>query len=72
MLGWTIVSIGIYAVIIYVEIHNTWVSGSAGALTLPDLDPTLLVLMGISQSGYLGAKYVTYNPPRTTQKTLPP
>jgi len=67
MLGWTIVSIGIYAVIIYVEVHKTWVSGSAAGLTLPDLDPTLLVLMGVSQSGYLGAKYVTYNGPQKSR-----
>lgn len=73
MLGWTIISIGIYAVIIFVEVHHVWISGSAAALSLPDLDPTLLVLMGISQSGYLGAKYVTYHAPqkpKTAQTTL--
>lgn len=63
MLGWTVISIGIYVLIIFVEVQHAWISGSVGALTLPDLDPTLLLLMGISQSGYLGAKYVTYNAP---------
>ena len=64
MLGWTVISIGIYVVIIFLEVYHVWIGGAAGALTLPDLDPTLLVLMGISQSGYLGAKYVTYNAPK--------
>lgn len=59
MLGWTVISIGIYVAIVWVEIYNVWIGGSPGSLSLPDLDPTLLVLMGISQSGYLGAKYVS-------------
>ena len=29
------------------------------SLTLPDIDPTLVILMGLSQGGYLGGKIVT-------------
>ena len=28
-------------------------------LTLPDIDPTLVILMGLSQGGYLGGKIIT-------------
>jgi len=72
MLGWTVVSIGIYVGIVFVEVHGAWVSGSAGSLASHHLDPTLLVLMGMSQSGYLAAKYVTYNAPTNGGKKDPP
>lgn len=58
MLGWTIISVAFFMGLLLVKVHQVWVSGSASSLGLPDLDPTLVTLMGISQVGYVGAKYV--------------
>lgn len=46
---WTLISISMY---LYQVSHE---SGTAGSC-LPDLDPTLLVLQGISSAGYVGLK----------------
>jgi hypothetical protein len=39
------------------------------ALTLPDIDPTLVILMGLSQGGYLGGKIIT-TPEMKTEKVV--
>jgi len=59
MLGWTVVSVAFFLGLLFTRVHQVWVSGSASSLGLPDLDPTLLVLMGISQVGFVGAKYAS-------------
>jgi len=59
MFAWTVISIGIFLAILLHEVAPFWNHGAVGNLTLPDLDPTLLVLMGISHTGYVGSKYIS-------------
>jgi len=58
MVAFTVLAIAIYLV-------NLWRSTSPGHFTgaMPDIDSSLLVLMGISQGGYVGKKLVTYGSP---------
>jgi len=62
MLGWTIVSIGIYVFLVSSSAYQVLIHGSAGSLSIPELDPTLVALMGVSHACYLGSKYVTTSP----------
>lgn len=57
MLGWTVVSIGIYLTVLGNAVYHVWTHGSVASLSLPDIDTALLVLMGISHVGYVGSKY---------------
>jgi hypothetical protein len=58
MMGFTIIAIGIFLATVGHQIATG--DGSAG---LPNIDSSLLVLMGISQGGYLGKKLVTFGTP---------
>jgi hypothetical protein len=58
MMIWTLVAIVIYLFPVVDQI------GSGHAL--PDIDPTLMVLMGLGQGAYLGKKLVTTITPRLT------
>jgi hypothetical protein len=53
MFGWTWISIIIYLFILFSTVIST---EQLQNLTLPDIDPTLVVLMGLSQFAYLGIK----------------
>ena len=55
MFLWTIIGIGIYLQIIFDQIFTL---SAIDELFLPDISPTLLILMGLSQGAYLGAKFV--------------
>jgi len=58
MVGFTLVAVGIFlATLIHQLVHSPVVT------TLPNIDASLLVLMGISQGGYLGKKLVTFGSP---------
>jgi hypothetical protein len=57
MVGLTIITIGIFLAAVTHQIVSNQVTSS-----LPDIDATLVVLMGISQVGYLGKKLVTSGP----------
>lgn len=54
MFGWTLISVFIYMNLLYssvlTNLHDTQ------NLMLPDIDPNLVILMGISQGGYLAGK----------------
>ncbi len=52
MLVWTIVAAGIYLIKLIRSLNN-------GIYDMPDIDQTLLVLMGLSQGSYIGNKLVT-------------
>jgi hypothetical protein len=54
MFSWTLVSITIYLLLLYSTVVSKM--GDAQNLILPDIDGTLVVLMGLSQAGYLGGK----------------
>ena len=58
MIGFTIIAIGIYAVDV---LHQA--RGGHPTANLPNIDSSLLVLMGISQGGYLGKKLVSITTP---------
>jgi hypothetical protein len=51
MIGFTFVAVGIFVATLIHQLASTPVT-----TTLPDIDSSLLVLMGISQGGYLGSK----------------
>jgi IPT/TIG domain len=58
MTGFTLVAVGIFlATVIHQIVANPVVT------SLPNIDSSLLVLMGISQGGYLGKKLVTFGAP---------
>ncbi len=54
MIAFTLVAIGIYVATLSHQIASTPV-----ITKLPDIDKTLMVLMGLSQGGYLGKKLVS-------------
>jgi hypothetical protein len=58
MVGFTIIAIGIFLATV---IHQILVGDIKDSL--PNIDSSLLVLMGISQGGYLGKKLVTFGTP---------
>jgi hypothetical protein len=58
MVAFTFVAVGIFLYDVY---HSA--KGSHPHAKLPDIDSSLLVLMGISQGGYLGKKLVTTTTP---------
>ena len=58
LMAFTLIAIGIYlATLIHQVVSNPVIT------TLPNIDSSLLVLMGISQGGYIGKKLVTFNNP---------
>ena len=59
MLAWTLVAIGAFLVAVVVQV-------SAAKPQLPDIDASLMVLMGLGQGAYLGKKLVTTDVPRLT------
>ena len=67
MIGFTIIAIGIFlATVIHQIVTNDIAAG------LPDIDASLMVLMGISNGGYLGKKLVTFGTPGATGQVVPP
>jgi hypothetical protein len=58
MMGFTIIAIGIFLATVIHQVVNDAIS-----VGVPDIDSSLLVLMGISQGGYLGKKLVTFGTP---------
>ena len=58
MIGFTIVAIGIFLATV---IHQIAIGDIRDGL--PNIDSSLMVLMGISQGGYLGKKLVTFGTP---------
>jgi hypothetical protein len=58
IMGFTLIGLGIFLTTVVHEM----IINKVGA-GLPNIDSSLLVLMGISQGGYLGKKLVTFSPP---------
>jgi len=57
MLAWTVIAIAVYLFQLNYQIKNS----AASSLSLPDIDTTLMALMGLGQAGYLGKKIVSTN-----------
>jgi hypothetical protein len=58
MIAFTIIAIGIFLATVFHQIATGDIKDG-----LPNIDSSLLVLMGISQGGYLGKKLVTFGTP---------
>jgi hypothetical protein len=56
MFGWTWIGIGVYLFVFFSKTMES--SILVQNLILPDVDPTLVVLMGLSQTAFLGGKTV--------------
>jgi hypothetical protein len=54
MFAWTWISIGIYLSVLFSKVIET--SYRVHDLSVPDIDPTLVILMGLSQFAFLGLK----------------
>jgi hypothetical protein len=63
MLAWTVIAIGVYLTAVGFEIGS---KDPAKLAIFPDIDPALMVLMGLGQGAYLGKKLVTTSTPRLT------
>lgn len=57
MMGFTFIALGIFFIAVIHQILTNDITDG-----LPNIDSSLMVLMGISQGGYLGKKLVTSNP----------
>jgi hypothetical protein len=59
---WTLVSIGLYLVILFTLMFGLYLPGSPvpnlSKLSIPDVDPSLVTLMGLSHGAYVGTKYI--------------
>ena len=70
LLAWTLLAIGIYLGQVVTNVSTTLAATTASSLPpLPDIDPTLMVLMGLGQAAYLGKKLTTNDTPRLTSIT---
>jgi hypothetical protein len=56
MFGWTWIGIGVYLFVFFSKTIESMIL--VQNLILPDIDPTLVVLMGLSQTAFLGGKTV--------------
>jgi hypothetical protein len=63
--AWTCVAIVVY-LIQFARVFKTIPKHGAPGCDVPDIDTTLMVLMGLSQGAYLGKKLVTTDTPRIT------
>jgi len=58
MFFWTVVAIIIYLWVVWLTVSDPIVLAAVEGLALPNVDPSLPILMGLSQSGYVGGKAV--------------
>jgi hypothetical protein len=54
VMSWTLIAVGVYVITV-----TTALSSGSMANQLPDIDTNLLVLMGLSQAGYIAAKGIS-------------
>jgi hypothetical protein len=69
MLAWTVIAAGAYLITVGAQIgdihRRVWEhKPNTGVPGLPDIDASLMVLMGLAQGAYLGKKLVTTDTPR--------
>jgi len=73
MFLWTIIGISIF---LYTLFDQIWTLSTVEELFLPDVSPTLLILMGLSQTAYLGSKIARNNSqenkPASNSSDVPP
>jgi hypothetical protein len=66
MLAWTFIAVGVYLFGLFGAIQSGSVVQTDGSVALPDIDSTLMVLMGLGQAAYIGTKLTTANAPQVT------
>jgi hypothetical protein len=66
MFIWTFIGIIVYLCIFFGMLIKPGSLQDVQKLVMPDIDPTFLILMGISQGAYIGGKYIT---PQSTEIT---
>jgi len=66
LLSWTLIAVGIYLIQVGARLHQ----GTHSAMLLPDIDGSLMVLMGLGQGAYLGKKLTTTDTARITGISL--
>jgi len=65
MFLWTFLGVAIYAGYLIMAVWTN--AGNVYCLSLPDIDPTLVILMGLSQTGYIGGKLLITTSPVSVQ-----
>lgn len=60
IMAWTLIAVVTYLIRVIQEVH------AGSPLNIPDIDPALMVLMGLGHGAYLGKKLVTTSTPRIT------
>jgi hypothetical protein len=55
MFSWTIISVSIYCA----QLFNTFITVSPSNMTMPEVDPVMVMLMGLSQVAYVGGKWIS-------------
>ncbi len=70
---WTLLAIGIYLAIVVKQVSAVAAGSSVQGsnVGLPDIDASLMVLMGLAHGGYLGKKLVTATQPAPTSVSPP-
>jgi hypothetical protein len=56
MFLWTWIGIGLYLVLLFSTVTSPAIEANPQLIDLPDIDPTLVVLMGLSQGAFIGGK----------------
>jgi hypothetical protein len=73
MLGWTVLAVLVFVYNLFAQIHHINSTPATellqGSPQLVDIDPSLMVLMGLGQGAYVGKKLVTYGIPVITALT---
>jgi len=67
MFIWTWIAVVIYIGLFLAKLADPSTLQPITNLTLPDIDPTLVLLMGLSQSAYIGGKAVSQEAPVITE-----
>jgi hypothetical protein len=62
VLSWTFIAIAIYLI----QVESAISAATLDKLSLPDIDSSLIALMGLGQAAYLGKKLTTTDTPRIT------
>jgi hypothetical protein len=55
MFSWTVISVSIYCA----QLFSTFLTWSPSEIVMPDVDPVMVMLMGLSQVAYVGGKWVS-------------
>ena len=58
MLAWTFVALSVYVLVVVNQVHGI-VHDVPGSIGIPDIDGSLMALMGLGQGGYIAKKVVS-------------